>query len=172
MEEWARRQPGLQWCCPQLPPSPQQAFSLIQELTAAWPAEGCAVIGSSLGGYYAAALANTRPRWRAALLNPAVAPARDLAAYIGENRQWHRPDESFYFRPEYVDELRALQPGPLTHPDRWWALIAKGDELLDWREMLARYGLGRSLLLAGSDHAISDFERWQPELIRFLTEPS
>jgi hypothetical protein len=25
-------------------------------------------------------------------------------------------------------------------------------------------------LLAGSDHALSDFERWQPELIRFITE--
>lgn len=171
MEEWARQTPGLHWLCPQLPPSPRQAFSLIQELTADWPDEGCAVIGSSLGGYYAAALASRRPRWRAGLLNPAVNPARDLAAYIGENRQWHRPEESFYFLPEYVDELRALHAGPLAHPGRWFALIAKGDELLDWREMLSRYGLGRTLLLAGSDHAISDFDRWQPELIRFITQP-
>ena len=40
--------------------------------------------------------------------------------------------------------------------------------MLDWREMLARYGVGRTLLLAGSDHGLSDFARWQPELIRFL----
>lgn len=171
MAAWAGQRADLHWCCPQLPASPREAFALIQQLTADWPDEGCAVIGSSLGGFYAAALAATRPRWRAALLNPAVDPARDLAAYIGENRQWHEPHESFYFRPEYVDELRALQPGPLTRPARWFALIAKGDELLDWREMLARYGLGRTLLLAGSDHAISDFERWQPELIRFLNPP-
>lgn len=171
MEEWARSTPGLTWVCPQLPPSPKQAFSLIQQLTADWPEEGCAVIGSSLGGFYAAALAVRRPHWRAGLLNPAVDPARDLAAYIGENKQWHRPEESFFFLPEYVEELRALQPGSLINPKRWFALIAKGDELLDWREMLARYGLGRSLLLAGSDHAISDFARWQPELIRFLRSP-
>jgi hypothetical protein len=167
MAAWAATRPELQWRCPQLPPSPAEALALVKELTRSWPDEGVAVIGSSLGGFYAAALA--RPGWRAAFLNPAVDPARDLAAYIGENRQWHRPEESFYFRAEYVDELRHI--GRPALPARRFALIAKGDELLDWREMLGRYGGARSLLLAGSDHGLSDFARHQPELIRFLTEP-
>ena len=170
MAAWAAGKPAIEWCCPQLPPSPAEAFARIRQLTATWPDEGVAVIGSSLGGFYAAALAQTRPRWRAALLNPAVDPARDLAAYIGEQRQWHAPEETFYFCAEYIDEMRRLKPSTLTQPTRWFSLIAKGDELLDWREMLACYGLGRSLLLAGSDHALSDFARWQPELIRFITE--
>jgi predicted esterase YcpF (UPF0227 family) len=170
MAQWAAGKPEIEWCCPQLPPSPAEAFALMQRLTATWPEQGVAVIGSSLGGFYAAALAQTRPHWRAALLNPAVDPARDLAAYIGEQRQWHAPEESFFFRAEYVDELQALRSGALLEPHRWFALIAKGDLLLNWREMMARYGRGRSLLLAGSDHALSDFERWQPELIRFITE--
>ena len=34
--------------------------------------------------------------------------------------------------------------------------------------MLTRYGLGRVLLLNQSDHAISDFDRWLPELTRHL----
>ena len=57
--------------------------------------------------------ASTRPRvaertgCRAVLLNPAVEPARDLAAHIGETTAWHS-DERFDFRAEYVDELRAL----------------------------------------------------------------
>lgn len=169
MARWASTQAGLHWACPQLPPSPAEAAALLQQLTATWPERGVAVVGSSLGGFYAAALANRRPHWRAALLNPAVDPARDLANYIGEQRYWHRPEEAFYFRAEYVDELRGLDAGALHAPSRWFALIAKGDELLSWREMLGRYGLGRSLLLDGSDHALSDFERWQPELTRFLT---
>jgi uncharacterized protein len=172
MAQWAAQQPGLVWWCPQLPPSPAAAFALIVQGTQAWPESGVAVVGSSLGGFYAAALACSRPLWRAGLLNPAVDPARDLAAYVGQQRQWHAPQESFYFRPEYVHELQALRQATLTHARRWFALIAKGDELLDWREMLARYGLGRSLLLAGSDHALTDFPAWQPELIRFLLEPS
>ena len=167
---WAARQPGLHFECPALPPSPAKAFAHIEALTRNWPAQGAAVVGSSLGGFYAAALAQRRPGWRVGLLNPAADPARDLAAYIGEQHYWHRPEEAFYFRAEYVDELRALQSGPLSHPARWFALLAKGDELLDWREMLARYGLGRVVLLGASDHAISDFERWLPELTRHLCE--
>ena len=167
---WAARQPGLQFECPALPPSPAQAFAQIDGLTRSWPAQGCAVVGSSLGGFYAAVLAQQRPGWRVGLLNPAVDPARDLAAYIGEQHYWHQPDQAFYFQPGYVDELRAMRPAALSRPKRWFALLAKGDELLDWREMLARYGLGRVLLLNASDHAISDFERWLPELTRHLCE--
>jgi predicted esterase YcpF (UPF0227 family) len=137
-----------------------------------WPTHGCAVVGSSLGGFYAAWVAQQHPGWRVGLLNPAVDPARDLAAYIGENRQWHAPEESFYLRPEYIAELQALHAGPLTDPSRWMALIAKRDEVLNWREMLARYGLGRVLLLAGSDHALSDFAHWQPEFTRHLMSPA
>ncbi|WP_374658123.1 YqiA/YcfP family alpha/beta fold hydrolase [Inhella sp.] len=171
MAQWAAGFPDMTWHCPQLPPSPREAMTGLLQLTANWPDEGVAVVGSSLGGFYAAHLAHHRPRWRVALMNPAVDPARDLAAYIGENRQWHAPEESFYFRSEYVDELRALDLGAPPNPSRLFALIAKGDELLDWREMLARYGAGRSLLLCGSDHALSDFTRWQPELTRFLLRP-
>lgn len=169
MRAWAQAQ-GLHWHCPALPPSPAQAMSDVSADVQHWPATGVAVVGSSLGGFYAAWMAQQRPLWRVGLLNPAVDPARDLAAYIGENRQWHAPEEAFYFRPEYVDELQQLraQTGRLSHPARWMALIAKGDELLDWREMLARYGLGRVLLLAGSDHALSDFPTWQSEFTRHL----
>lgn len=171
MAQWAAEQAGLHFLAPALPPSPRAAFALVEQLTAAWPVQGAAVVGSSLGGFYAAALAARRTQWRVGLLNPAVDPARDLAAYIGEQRYWHHPEEAFYFQPEYVQELRALRPDTLPHPTRWFALLAKGDELLDWREMLARYGLGRVLLLSASDHALSDFERWLPELTRHLQSP-
>ena len=147
----------VRWWCPQLPPSPREAMALIQRGTADWPADQMAVVGSSLGGFYATALAQQRG-CRAVVLNPAVDPARDLAAHVGEQTAWHDPAEHFFFRPEYIDELRALQTGPLTHPERTFAVIAKGDELLDWREMTARYASARIRLLEGSDHALSDFD--------------
>ena len=65
------------------------------------------MIGSSLGGFYATALAE-RIGCRAVLLNPAVDPARDLARHIGETTAWHS-DERFFFRAEFIDELRALR---------------------------------------------------------------
>ena len=159
--------PAVHWWCPQLPPSPRAAAALIDEGTADWPAERMAVVGSSLGGYYASWLAERRG-CRAVLLNPAVDPARDLAAHVGEQSAWHDPAAHFFFRAEYVGELRVLQAGPLADPRRILAVIAQGDEVLDWREMSARYAGARRRLLEGGDHALSGFPALIDEVIEFL----
>ena len=159
--------PKLTWWCPQLPPSPRAAAELIAQGTLDWPAHRMAVIGSSLGGFYATWLAAERG-CKAVLLNPAVDPARDLAKYIGEQTAWHDPAERFYFEPHFVDELRALQVGPMPYPERVWALIAQGDEVLDWREMTARYPGSAQLVLSGGDHALSDFDTHLPQVLAFL----
>ena len=159
--------PGVTWWCPQLPPSPRDAAALIEQGIADWPRGQMAVCGSSLGGFYATWVAE-RTGCRAVVLNPAIDPARDLSRYIGEQTAWHDPAERFFFRPEYIDELRALRPGPITQPNRYLAVIAKGDELLDWREMTARYAGARVRLLEGSDHALSDFDQHIDEVMAFL----
>ena len=102
------------------------------------------------------------------LLNPAVDPARDLAGYVGEQAAWHDPDQKFEFRPEFIDELRAMEVGPLTDLSRYYAVIAKGDEVLDWREMTARYAGARIRLLEGGDHALSDFDHQIDDVFAFL----
>jgi hypothetical protein len=160
------RHPQVHWWCPQLPPSPRAAAGMLMETVARWPAE-MAVIGSSLGGFYATWIAEEKA-CKAALLNPAVRPARDLAAYIGEQAGWHDPAERFFFEPRFVDELRALERGPIARPENYFAIIAKGDEVLDWREMAARYEGAAIKLLEGGDHALSDFDRHIDPLFAFL----
>ncbi len=140
---------------------------LILQGIAGWPRTSMAVVGSSLGGFYATAVAEATG-CRAVLLNPAVHPARDLAKYIGEQTSWHDPEERFFFRPEFVQELRNLTPPGVTLPARYLAVIAKGDEVLDWREMSARYEGAAQRLLEGGDHAISDFEAHLPAVMEFL----
>ncbi|MBE0548925.1 MAG: esterase, partial [Rubrivivax sp.] len=132
-----------------------------------WPAASSAVIGSSLGGYYATWVAQSTG-WPAVLLNPAVDPARDLAAYVGELTAFHAPEERFFFRAEYVAELREFEVPTIAHPERLFAVIAKGDEVLDWREMSTRYAGASQRLLDGSDHALSDFDDHLPHILRFL----
>lgn len=170
----AREHPAVQWWCPQLPPSPSEAMALVRQGVAAWPRERMAVVGSSLGGFYARWL-SLQTGCRAALLNPAPFPARDLAAHIGEQTTWQNPSERFFFEPRFVDELRALEADiarlgsrQTTSPEHLFALLAKGDELLDWREMQAFAAGGQVLLLEGSDHAISDFDRHIDALFSFL----
>ncbi|OYQ39124.1 esterase [Rhodoferax sp. TH121] len=163
----AAHHPQVQWWCPQLPPSPKEAMDLLRDGIATWPRDTMAVVGSSLGGFYATHVAEYTG-CRAVLVNPAVDPARDLATYIGEQTSWHDPEERFFFRPEYVDELQALACGPLAQPERYLAFIAKGDEVLDWREMHARYARSAMHLLEGGDHALSDFVDHMPQLLAFL----
>ncbi len=159
--------PNVTWWCPQLPPSPKAAMAMLMRGISAWPAQEMAVVGSSLGGFYATCVAQA-VGCRAVMLNPAVHPARDLAKYIGEQVAWHDPNERFFFEPAFVDELKALETGPLLHPEQCFAIIAKGDEVLDWREMTARYAGARIKLLEGSDHALSDFDAHIDEVFDFL----
>lgn len=167
-ERVAQHHPGVHWWCPQLPPSPREAMDLVMRGIASWPRDTMAVIGSSLGGFYATYVA-AMTGCPAVLLNPAVDPARDLARHIGDQTAWHDPAQHFYFRPEFIDELRTLEVGPLTRPARVFAIVAKGDEVLDWREMSARYPGSRVRLLEGGDHALSDFEtKHLVDVLRFL----
>lgn len=162
-----RRTPWITWWCPQLPPSPAAAIALLRAGIAQWPAERMAIIGSSLGGFYATVLAESIA-CRAVLLNPAVDPARDLARHLGETTQWHS-DDPFEFQSHHVDELRAMMPAPqLAQPSRYFAVIATGDEVLDWREMSQRYRGAHLRIVEGSDHALSDFEPHLPHLLHFL----
>ena len=160
--------PGVHWWCPQLPPSPREAMALVMQGVAGWPHDRMAVLGSSLGGFYATWVAE-RLGCPAVLLNPAVDPARDLAAYIGEQTAFHTPEERFFFRAGYVDELQALQAGPIKQPQRYLLVAAKGDEVLDWREMVPRYPGVPLRLLDGGDHALSDFDDHLPLIIDFLS---
>ena len=163
----AALQPAPHWCCPQLPPSPAQAMAGLRQTVADWPRTRMAVLGSSLGGFYAHLLASELG-CPVVLLNPAVHPARDLAAHIGEHPAWHDPSQRIHFEPGFVDELRALEAAPRPHRPPTLAVIAKGDEVLDWREMLAACGHDRVRLLEGGDHALSDFEDLLPEVLDFL----
>ncbi|AOW15875.1 esterase [Hydrogenophaga crassostreae] len=168
------KHPEVVWWCPQLPPSPALAMQMLLQGTADWPARTTTVIGSSLGGFYARGFC-LQKNCRAALFNPAVYPARDLAQYIGEQTTWHDPEEHFFFQPEFVTELIQQQStierlSPL-HPataERLFAIVAKGDEVLDWREMLGFCQGGTVRLLPGGDHAISDFDDHMDALFEFL----
>ena len=167
MAAWMQaHRPEVHWWCPQLPPSPREAMALLEDGMKDWPAASTGVIGSSLGGFYATAVAE-HSGCHAVLLNPAIDPARDLRRYIGEINAWHS-DERFFFRAEFIDELRAISPAVLTRLERYFAVIAKGDELLSWVEMSERYRGCHIKLLEGSDHALSDFDEHLPEVAAFL----
>ncbi|MBY0453639.1 MAG: esterase [Burkholderiaceae bacterium] len=163
----ASQHPGVHWWCPQLPPSPHAAMALVAQGIADWPHSQMAVVGSSLGGFYASWVAQ-QTGCPAVLLNPAVHPARDLERYIGEQTAWHNEAERFYFDPCFIGELNALDVREHPPANNQMAIVAQGDEVLDWREMVARYPQAQLHLLDGGDHALSDFPDHIEAIVEFL----
>lgn len=163
---------GIHYECPALDIAPLKAIAQAQQCINTCLEQGMAVrlIGSSLGGFYASYLMETHParsQFRAALLNPAAWPSRDLKDYVGELPAWHT-GEVLTFRNEYLADLKSLEVG-LTQPERYLLVAATGDELLDWNEMVARYPGAQHHIIQGSDHGLSDFHSHWPMIRTFLT---
>ncbi|WP_034300797.1 YqiA/YcfP family alpha/beta fold hydrolase [Herbaspirillum sp. RV1423] len=151
--------------CPQLPASPEEAIRLALAYAERFPADQLIIIGSSLGGFYATWLAE-RLGCRAVLLNPAVKPPRDLESYVGVTTQYHS-DAPFEFKREYIPQLRALTVDRITHPERYFLIAATGDEVLDWREMVAHYPGAQQTVIQGSDHGIGEFADYADSVLAF-----
>lgn len=158
---------GLQdaWRCPQLPASPRLAIELAQSLVADVPAEALTIIGSSLGGYYATWLAE-QLGCRAVLLNPAIVPLLDLEQHVGVSTQFHS-DQPFEFKRSYIEELRTYAVPQISAPQRYLLLAATGDEVLDYRTMVAHYQGAHQIVIDGSDHGISEFADYVPQVLAF-----
>ena len=155
-----------EWYCPQLLASPGQSMDMVVQHIDQSKADRIVIIGSSLGGFYTNYLAE-KYRCKGIALNPAVYAARELEPHVGMMTAYDS-EEPFDFKAEYIDELRALQVERITDPKRYFLIAAKGDELLDWKEMVAFYPGAKQLMLEGSDHGIADYATHLPAVIEFI----
>ena len=166
---------GKYWRCPQLPASPKAAIELAEAnamdlvQSCGQPIDKLTIAGSSLGGFYAITLAQALA-CRAVLINPAVHAPRDLATQVGDHTQYHS-DAPMTFKADYVDELAAMAVPAITAPERYLLIAATGDEVLDWREMVAFMHGAHQIVVPGSDHGLSDFERYMPRVLEFAGVP-
>jgi predicted esterase YcpF (UPF0227 family) len=151
--------------CPQLPASPKAAMELALLLAERHAPHNLSIVGSSLGGFYATWLAE-RLKVRAVVLNPSVDPLKNLEKHVGVTTNWHS-DKPFEFRREHIDELAALKVARITQPERYFLVAATGDEVLDYRDMVAHYAGARQHVIEGSDHAISEFAQYVDEVLAF-----
>jgi hypothetical protein len=162
------RAPAVAWVCPQLPASPAQAVAVAAAAVDAACGGPVAVVGSSLGGYYATWLAERTQGTdtRTVLLNPAVRPYEDLRAHLGRQAVYGTSDD-IDMRPEYLDELLAIDTPRPSRPARYLLVAATGDEVIDWGTMAAKYAGCRQRIVPGADHALSDFAPLIDEVLDF-----
>lgn len=155
----------VEYACPALPASPREAVRLAEQLASGSPPGALALIGSSLGGYYATWLAE-RLGCRAVVLNPAIAPACDLEAHLGRQPVFFTDDE-VDFRPGYLQELTDLDTPVITRPERYFLVAATGDAVIDYRAMTSKYRGARQRVIEGSDHELSGFVQYVDEVLDF-----
>ncbi|QWD61014.1 YqiA/YcfP family alpha/beta fold hydrolase [Polynucleobacter sp. MWH-UH35A] len=157
----------IEWYCPQLLASPKQSMDMVEKHIQDSKHYRLVVIGSSLGGYYANYLAE-KYGCKGLALNPAVRAPKELASHVGMLTAYDT-NEPYDFRPEYIDQLKDLQVEVISNPSRYFLMAAKGDELLDWQEMVEFYKGAEQLVLEGSDHGISEYSDHLPKVLNFIT---
>ena len=154
---------GDHFLCPQLSPVPLAAIASAEALLAG--SDGpTTLVGSSLGGYYASWLAEKHDL-RAVLINPAAMAPLLLDGLVGTHSNFHT-GEIFEFTPAHVEQLRTLETSRVTAA-RYLLLVETGDEVLDYRQAVARYSGSRQIVLAGGDHSFTRFPDLVPQILEF-----
>src|SRR6187402_2736205 len=105
---------------PALPHRPAEAVALLRSAVERNP--GAALIGSSLGGFYATWLVEqfNHSALRAVLVNPAVQPYELLRGMLGPQKNLYTGAE-YELTTQHVDELKALEVESIT-PSRYLLL--------------------------------------------------
>lgn len=124
------------------------------------------LIGSSLGGYYATALAE-KFGLKAALVNPAVSPCDNLRQqFLGLQRNYHTGEE-YLFTAAHVAMLRQFDVKTIADPQRYLLLVQTGDEVLDYRLAVERYAGCEQIIRQGGSHGFDDFAGMLPRIMQF-----
>jgi uncharacterized protein len=160
---------AIDYSVPSLPEEPARALAAAEQALLAQRALNngpVALIGSSMGGFYATILAQ-RYNLRAVLINPSVAPQRRIHEYFGAQQNPYS-GRRFVLDASDADELAKMAPRPCHTPDNFWLLVQRGDEVLDYREAVQFYAGCKQTVEPGGDHQFQGFERYLPDAIDFL----
>ena len=156
---------AAEYACPALPDRPAQAIAVLDHVLAQNRTARITLVGSSLGGYYSTWLAEKHGT-QAVLVNPAITPHEGLRGYLGVQKNLYT-GEPYELTERHLDELRALWVERPTRLERYYLMVTTGDEVLDYREAVAKYAGARQLVVQGSDHGFADFEQHLDSVLAF-----
>jgi uncharacterized protein len=156
---------GAEFLCPALPHQPREAMALLGAILAQQDLRSLTIVGSSLGGFYGTYLTE-KFGVRTVLVNPAIFPHEGLRAYLGQQKNLYT-GETYILTDQHLQEMRALFVPNLKHLDRYLLITATGDEVLDYREGVARYAGAEQIIIQGSDHGMSDFAQYLDKILLF-----
>ena len=154
-----------EYLVPELPHQPAEAMALLRAMVEQHP--GAALIGSSLGGFYATHLVERYAHLglRAALVNPAVRPYDLLRAHLGPQKNIYT-GAAYELTQQHITQLQALDVAAIT-PSRYLLVTRTGDEVLDYRDAVEHYRGAQQRVIPGGDHGFGDFAEYLDEVLAF-----
>ncbi len=165
----AARGRQAEFSCPALPHHPVQAVALAESLLAGEEPGRVTLVGSSLGGFYAAWLAE-RYGCRAVLVNPATRAHAGLESYLGPQKNLYTGETWELTRDHLAGYARFAVQRP-TRMERYFLMVTTGDEVLDYRAAVERFAGARQCVVAGSDHGFAEFGEHLEAVLAFADAP-
>ncbi len=164
-----RHCPEIRVHLPDLNLPPVQALARVANLIETL--DHVALVGSSLGGFYATQLV-ARYAVPAVLINPAMRPWQLFHDLFAEQlpypvtADWSLDQAQL----QQLEQLACKQP---QHADKILLLLQQGDEVLDYRDAQRYYSAARPAALiitdAQGNHGMDDFADKIPLLLEFLS---
>lgn len=152
---------------PDLPYGPKEAVGKLEALIEEAGDAPVTLVGSSLGGYYATWLAE-KHGLKAVLVNPAVRPYELLPAFLGLNRNLYTGEE-YELTQAHIEQLRQLEVPAITRLERYLLIVGTQDEVLDYRDALAKYAGAQKIIIEGGDHGLTNFAEHVGSIMDFAS---
>ena len=151
---------------PQMSHGPAETIAQLHALIDEIGSNDLVLMGSSLGGYYATYLSEFYQA-PAVLINPAVRPYELWESRLGENRNYYS-DEVHIVTREHIEELRQIDVTTLSQVKNFNVFLQTGDETLDYRQALEKFGAGQCVVHENGSHSYDDFEQELPIMFEFF----
>ena len=149
---------------PDVPVDPDEAISFLQKLVV--DNEVSLIIGSSLGGFYAAHLAE-KFQIKTVLLNPSTQPFLTLVPYVGTN-EFFCSGESFEWTREHIVKLMSYAISKNSIKAPVLVLLQKGDELLDYAKAEVLYENYQVIVQEDGNHRFENLDEYIGVISEFM----
>ena len=147
---------------------PDLAVKKLEEFMEEHRKKNITLIGSSLGGFYSIYLAD-KYDLKSVLINPSIHPEKTLKRYVGQEIQSYSTNESFFFKKEYIEQLKKYKT--ITYQGKnSLLLLQKGDKTLDYTEALSFLPEAKSVVESGGSHQFDDFDNYFLMIKKFIDE--
>lgn len=159
---------AIDFYCPNLPENPAKALPFIAAFLKNLHPKPIALVGSSLGGFYAQYFAY-KNGYNAVLINPVVDIANRMQLFLGAHQN---PYTGKVFTIDTQDAAAMKQAATTIKqpPKNLFVLLQMADEVLD-AKLASRYFYQNICIIEPKgEHQFQGFERFLPRVCQWLCE--